>query len=376
MSEYQYYEFQSIDRHLTSAQQSKLRDLSTRARISATSFVNHYEWGDFKGSPTRLMETVFDLHLYLANWGTRRFSMRLPRRLVDVAAIEACCVDDEVASVRAAGENIVIDFERDEEGYELWDDGSGRLAALAPLRADILNGDLRVCYLAWLMAVEADIVADDAVEPPITLPPLTGALEAFADFFAINGDLIEAATANNAAPKVDPDGERAHALIRTLPDKEKTAVLIDLFEGKDPHLAVGFRRRIRRQLETPAGEQRRRTAGDLRAAAQKALQRRKKREAARAEVERRRKEAQAAEERRRRLDAIRRRGEAVWADVEAAIQMRNRPGYEQAAALLSDLQVVAQEAGETGPFKRRLGDIRGQHARKQVFIETLDAAGL
>jgi hypothetical protein len=43
-----------------------LRDLSTRARITATSFTNSYEWGDFKGDPVELMERWFDLHLYLA----------------------------------------------------------------------------------------------------------------------------------------------------------------------------------------------------------------------------------------------------------------------------------------------------------------------
>ena len=32
-----------------------LRILSTRARITATSFTNHYKWGDFKGDPNRLI---------------------------------------------------------------------------------------------------------------------------------------------------------------------------------------------------------------------------------------------------------------------------------------------------------------------------------
>ena len=32
-----------------------LRILSTRAQITATSFTNHYKWGDFKGDPNRLI---------------------------------------------------------------------------------------------------------------------------------------------------------------------------------------------------------------------------------------------------------------------------------------------------------------------------------
>jgi len=47
MSEYQYYEFQAIDRPLDHAAQD-----SSRARITATSFINHYEWGDLKGDGT------------------------------------------------------------------------------------------------------------------------------------------------------------------------------------------------------------------------------------------------------------------------------------------------------------------------------------
>jgi hypothetical protein len=35
MSEYQYYEFQAIDRSLTMAEQQELRALSTRARVNA-----------------------------------------------------------------------------------------------------------------------------------------------------------------------------------------------------------------------------------------------------------------------------------------------------------------------------------------------------
>ena len=32
-----------------------LRTLSTRARITAASFTNHYKWGDFQGAPNRLI---------------------------------------------------------------------------------------------------------------------------------------------------------------------------------------------------------------------------------------------------------------------------------------------------------------------------------
>ena len=51
MSEYQYYEFLAIDRPLTSKERDAIRQFSTRAEISSTSFTNEYHWGNFKGDP-------------------------------------------------------------------------------------------------------------------------------------------------------------------------------------------------------------------------------------------------------------------------------------------------------------------------------------
>ena len=81
MSEYQYYDFRAIDRALTKAEMAELRSVSTRAVITSTSFTNHYEWGDLKADPLKLLEKYFDTFLYVANWGTRELYLRLPREL-------------------------------------------------------------------------------------------------------------------------------------------------------------------------------------------------------------------------------------------------------------------------------------------------------
>ena len=56
MSEYQYYDFRAIDRPLTKKEMAALRSISSRAAITATSFTNHYEWGDLKADPSKLLE--------------------------------------------------------------------------------------------------------------------------------------------------------------------------------------------------------------------------------------------------------------------------------------------------------------------------------
>ena len=85
MSEYQYYEFQAIDRPLDDAAMEALRDISSRAEITRTSMTNVYNYGDFRRNPDRLMEQYFDAHLYLANWGTRRLMFWLPARSFPIA---------------------------------------------------------------------------------------------------------------------------------------------------------------------------------------------------------------------------------------------------------------------------------------------------
>ncbi|CAH2403858.1 hypothetical protein MES4922_320036 [Mesorhizobium ventifaucium] len=104
MSEYQYYEFQAVDRPLSEADRQVLRGLSTRARITATSFTNSYDWGNFKGNPVELMERWFDLHLYLANWGTHRLMIRLPIRLVDRRRLDGFLQAADCVDVTTSGE--------------------------------------------------------------------------------------------------------------------------------------------------------------------------------------------------------------------------------------------------------------------------------
>jgi hypothetical protein len=109
MSEYQYYEFQAIDRPLTEKQINELRACSSRATITPTRFVNVYNWGDLQGNPSDWMEKHFDVFLYLANWGTHRLMLRLPRALLDLETARLYCCG-ESASARAKGDFVILDF--------------------------------------------------------------------------------------------------------------------------------------------------------------------------------------------------------------------------------------------------------------------------
>ncbi|WP_432835481.1 hypothetical protein [Dactylosporangium sp. CA-092794] len=109
MSEYQYYEFVAIDRPLTRFEQAELRQVSARGRISASSFVNHYDFGGLKADPRDWMTRYFDAHLYLANWGDRRIALRLPVRLLDPRLAAVYCTG-HFASCWSTDEHVILDL--------------------------------------------------------------------------------------------------------------------------------------------------------------------------------------------------------------------------------------------------------------------------
>ena len=371
MSEYQYYEFLAIDRPLDRAAQDALRSISSRARITATSFTNHYEWGDLKGDPRKFMERWFDLHLYLANWGTRRLMLRVPARFVNALDIDRFLGEIDWAEVWTSGDNLIIDIQRHEEGgYDDWDDGSGRLAALAPLRTDLLSGDLRLFYLLWLTAVQDELIPEDEIEPLQGIAPLTGALEAFADFFGIDLNLVEAAAELGADDTVVSRDELRKALA-VIPEREKVELLLRVIDG-DSYAGAELKSRLRRKSPALATH---RTAGTLRMRAQEIGQERERADAERREAERRRQAAEAEKARGVRLKALKQRGASVWREIEDGIERRNPAGYDQAISLLSDLQALAEEEGSQDDFNSRLGSIRASHEKKGKFIERLNKLG-
>lgn len=375
MSEYQYYEFLAIDRQLGEADRQALRAMSSRADITATRFTNSYEWGDLKGDPTELMGRCFDLHLYFANWGSRRLMIRLPTRLVDRRRLDLLLRDVDCADLTEAGDNLILDIQRDELDIEDWEeDDSDRLAGLAPLRADLLDGDLRLFHLLWLTSVETDAVGAEEPEPMPGIGPMTEQLEAFADFFGLDPDLV-AAAAERFGAGVATDPAAARAAIVALSEHEKTAMLVRLFEG-DPHVGIELRAAIRQRRAPPTGmAPSLRTAGELRARAEAIRLERERAAAEKAAAERRRQAEAAEQARRARLEALVRRGDRVWSDIETEIEFRNAPGYERATSLLSDLRALAEAHGTLPDFTRRLATIRERHARKERFLQRLAAVG-
>ncbi len=377
MSEYQYYEFQAVDRPLTSKEQAELRALSTRAEISATRFTNVYHYGDFKGSPHQMMERYFDAHVYTANWGTRVFMLRLPRKLFDPKLAAPYLTDEQGLSLQTTREHVILTFAVQDEAGE-WDDMEAPgLAELLPVRSDLLAGDLRCLYLGWLRAVAAGHLDDKEVEPPV--PPgmksLSGALDSLARFLDIDLDLLQVALAASpeAPARLSPSREVLAAWVKALPLREKDALLVRLMEGQDSLLGAELLQRFRKErAPAPRAPTSPRTVGGLREAARVLHERQVKRVMQMQAREQARRERELAEVREKALRALAARESAAWNEVDAHFATRKPGGYDVGIQLLKDLGEVARRQGRAAEFSARVRILRELNARRPALLARLE----
>jgi hypothetical protein len=380
VSEYQYYDFRTIDRALTRAEIAELRSISTRAAITSTSFTNHYEWGDLKADPLKLLEKYFDAFLYIANWGTREFYLRLPQELVDYRVFRTM-LPGEAAQVRRAGDWVIAAFENQFEDDD-WGDGTGWMGSLMSLRSELLRGDLRCLYLGWLLSAQNEEFAEDKLEPavPAGLGELSAPLRSLIEFLGIDEDLVEVAASASAPLNASPDREELATWIQSLPEKEKNNLLVAAVSGTGERWKHGLLRRFEQQkaqraLPEPDGI-RGRTAGDLLTLAHARAEERERLLEAKRAAEAARRKAEDEANRARYLDQLEKREEATWNQITAHIQKRQPNEYDKAITLLVDLRDLAVRQGQVTAFQSAVGELRQKHAAKESLLRRLTKAKL
>ena len=384
MSEYQYYEWQTLDRPLTPEERAAVNELSSHIEVSSSQAVVTYSWGDFKHDPKQVLARYFDAFLYLANWGSKQLAFRFPKGLLDARPIEPYlweyCID-----LKPVGDYVILDISLDEEEGGEWIEGEGWLSSLSRLRDDLLEGDYRVLYLAWLRAAELQDADDDELEPPVPpglgepSPPLTS----FIELFGLDEYLIQAAT--EASPR-RPPGQQAPAIppeeaIACLSPTERDAFLVRLARG-EAHLSLALNRR----LQELAGVSPRppacggtapvdggrgvaaaplRTWGELRATADQ-LQHEAKRRA-----------AEAAEARRvQELQAFAPREAEAWREVVALIEEKKPASYDKAVALLVKLRDLADYQGRLTEFQTQVAGLQERYTNRPALRDRLQRARL
>lgn len=375
MSEYQYYEFQAVDRPLDEQEMAELRQLSTRATITPTRFLNVYNFGNFRGDPAVLMDRYFDAHLYVANWGTHEFMLRMPHRLLGMERVAPYCTGD-CLHARIKDDFLILEYRSETEDGEDFVEGEGQLAGLLPVRAELAAGDLRSLYLGWLAGAQDEFLEEDAVEPP--LPPglgrLSAALRALAEFLRID-DALLAAAAERSLPlqSLQPGDDELTTWVRALAEPEKDRLLLRFLreEGMTSRAEVLQRVRAARSPATEAAPERRTVQQLLQAAEE---QRVRQRETAAAQAAQRQREQAAA--RTTYLAGLAGREDDLWRTVGTIIEEKQISEYDRAIQLLCDLRDLAARSGQPAAFQARVRQLREQFRSRSGLLRRLDEARL
>jgi hypothetical protein len=375
MSEYQYYEFQAIDRGLTDKEMNELRSFSSRADITSCSFRNEYSWGSFKGNEDLWMEKYFDGFLYYANWGTHILKLRIPAAVLDLETVQSYC-DGNRFSVRQSGDKLILDFLSENEDGREWEEDL-RLTPFLSLRTDLMRGDLRCLYLGWLSGLQNDEYDEVEFEPPIPpgLQNLNPALIQLADFLRIDFDLINAAAQKSPSLEdMTPNAQDLQKWLYTLSQNERDGMLREILESSlkgNQTIALQEICRFNKEFQGSKKEKpKTRTVGQLLKEAEKARQARIQLEAEKAARESAERQKLQRIAREKRLNEIMGREEKIWNQVEVLASEKKAKSYDQAIELLIDLRDLAQREKSTD-FSAKFDALKQRHSAKSSFMQRL-----
>ncbi|MCC3439300.1 hypothetical protein [Microcoleus sp. PH2017_05_CCC_O_A] len=383
MSEYQYYEFQSVDRRLTQSEQEAISKLSSRAQISSSKAIFVYNYGDLPGNEKQLLIKYFDAMFYIANWGSLQLMFRFPKGLIDIELMRKYCVED-IVEVSEINNFVVLEISiNEEEGFNGWIEGEGNLSSLIGLRQEILQGDYRLLYLAWLKGItyldelddededddeenEDDENDEEGLEPPV--PPnfgkLSSSLQAFIDIFEVDEHLLKAAISASVAKPSIPESSIKEA-IKKLNRSEVDTFLLRLLKGES-NLSIELSKKLSGMIEVRQEENpNKRTIRQLLASAEKEEKK---------EEERRGQEAKAA--RIRDLEALAKRETAAWEDIDALIQKGTSSSYDEVVLLLLKLQDLADYQNQTVKFFTRVQQLHNKYSSRSGLKRRLLKANL
>lgn len=351
MSEYQRYEFMTIDRPLTRAQLDAVNGLSSHIEASSTHALIEYHWGDFKHDPIKVLHKYFDGFLYWANWGAPQLALRFPHGTLPADLLAGYDFENFVTLTLHADYDILDISFGEMEGPDEWTEYD--LGSLIPIRDELIEGDLRALYITWLATQIMIEGYDEEVEEEdydVTVPPvppafdkLTAAQQTLAELLQVPQDLLAAAARHSKAAVPSASDDFAAWVKLLLPDRQLDYLV------RLAHNESGLSRLLVKELRMlgqgkantpPMGEHV--TYATL-LAESKAIRKLLLQE----KYER---EKQAHEHH---LKTMHDHQDTYWRQVELAATRASGPGYDEAVRLLVELREVAEHFNETAKFQAR-----------------------
>ena len=256
----------------------------------------------------------------------------------------------------------------DDADYFEWLESENILGQLTPLREQLLQGDTRMLYLAWLKVVSMDDEEWlDEPEPPLPagLKQLNASLQAFAEFFEIDPHLISSAAESSKKAESNSEVDLESAIAK-LSREESEAHLLQIARS-EPGAVLSLKKHLMELSgkKSPARSQSPRTVSDLFERAD-AIEESAKRKA-RAEAERKRI---------LRMEELAGNEEVNWQYVEKFLQQKRGSTYDEATKLLVELRDMSVYKQREDKFRERFNTIRENYKKSLALMERFRRAGL
>jgi hypothetical protein len=368
MSEYQRYEFMTVDQPLTRKQLDAVNDLSSHIAASSTHALIEYNWGDFKHDPIEVLREFFDGFLYWANWGSPQLALRFPHGILPGDLIDGYDFDDFVTFTKHSDYDILDIHFSEMEGPDEWIDYD--LGSLIAIREELMDGDLRALYIAWLACMEMLGSYDEEEEdeevyaPPV--PPafgkLTAAQQALADLLQVSPELLVAAARHSSAPAPAADDD-VTTRIALLPPERRDDYLVRLARNEP-----GLSRRLVNELRKLSGNKTSATPPEAEHVTYATLLAESK--AIKAQLQREKYEQEQLA-RQRRLQDIHDHQEARWRQIDLTVARGSGAAYDEALQSLLELREVAEHFKETRQFQERFRAWVQPHMRRPALLKRL-----
>lgn len=359
---------------------ASLRKLSTRADITPVSFINVYNFGDFKGDPEKLMAQFFDAHIYVANWMTATFMVSVPIDTLTKEMAQAFRVP-YILEFKETKSRWIITWNLEEsENYDRFgmEDGSGWMAHLAPIREELLQGDMRSLYIGWLASASEERMDDDDLEPLALdgLADLTPAQIALAEFIEANKDWLTGCGIGRPSFKSsDIQPQEMAAWIDALPPEKSKAVLLELLKGNGKQAERKLKKQFMAWQQALKGEQTelpRRTVSELRKNAEAGRKIRLEQKARK----KRQREIKRQKEREAYLKKLSGDFPKAWKTVQKTVLRGSGLAYDETCGILIDMAEAYRLGGNQKEFRQKLKEFIADHSRRKALIKRLVKAGL
>ncbi|MBK1880246.1 hypothetical protein [Pelagicoccus mobilis] len=260
MSEYQCYQFDAINRALSTTQRKAVGKLSSHISVGHSSAVVEYHYSSFKHDPIKVLRQYFDLFTYESNWGTQRLAFRFDKAAINLETIATYEIGQSIQIIET-DDQVIIDcyFEENwdtDARYDYYDDCPYTGSRFTDFYEELLEDDLRSLHILWLKAAEAYDELENEPSIPAGLAQLDDTHLDLVNFIGLDHDLLYTAQ-SLSKPKRKRESSQSdelEALLPKLTAQEAQHLLRNLLK-KNPQsaraeLVTELRRKTKKQKRT------------------------------------------------------------------------------------------------------------------------------